>query len=102
MLNCASLLHWHCPQARTWVKALRQTWTHCFKHTLRGVDPASTDARYHDTSRLLAVNQGLAATVRDLEGRVAGADSEYWRCVGLARLTTPAAADSKGRFRHAA
>lgn len=65
------------PQSRRWVKALRQTWIHCYKHTLRGAD--AVEPAIADTSRLMAANQTLTKAVQDLEGKAAGADSEYWK-----------------------
>ena len=70
-----------CPcQARGWIKALRSTWVHCYQHTLRGT--ATIDGGLADTSRLLAQNQQLTASLRTMEGKAAGADSEYWRLEG--------------------
>ncbi|KAG1662011.1 hypothetical protein FOA52_009500 [Chlamydomonas sp. UWO 241] len=64
-------------EARRWVKALRATWEHCYTHTLRGTDVVEPSLQ--DTSRLMAANLALTSTVRDLEGKAAGADSEYWK-----------------------
>ncbi len=50
---------------------------HCYQHTLRGT--ATLDPAVADTSRLLAQNQTLTANLREMEGKAAGADSEYWR-----------------------
>ena len=64
-------------EARRWVKALRSTWVHCFKHTLRGTD--HIDSQVQETSRLMAHNQLLTQSLREMEGKAAGADSEYWK-----------------------
>ena len=78
MLQPDSCLPLPCPsQARCWVKALRSTWVHCYQHTLRGT--STIDGNLADTSRLLAQNQQLSASLRTMEGQAAGADSEYWR-----------------------
>jgi hypothetical protein len=50
---------------------------HCYHHTLRGT--ATLDGGLADTSRLMAVNQQLTTSLRTMEGKAAGADSEYWR-----------------------
>ena len=65
------------PKARGWVKALRSTWEHCYRHTLRGT--STLEGGLADTSRLMAVNQQLTASLKTMEGKAAGADSEYWR-----------------------
>lgn len=69
-----------CLQARLWVRALRDTWLHCFKHTLRGTDGKGA---IHDTSRLLAANEALRKSLAATQARGPAAtnDSEYWRCV---------------------
>eukprot|EP00955_Chlamydomonas_euryale_P109816 365958-Chlamydomonas_euryale.AAC.4 len=83
-------------QARRWVKALRQVWLHCFRHTLRGAD--SVEPALADTSRLMAANHTLTAAVRELEGKAAGADSEYWK-VGWLVVAVPFFLDACGLVR---
>lgn len=68
-------------QAMAWVKALRQTWMHCFKHTLRGTDP---DGAVHGMSRLMAQNELLRQSLlAHTSLGTHNSDSEYWRCAGL-------------------
>ncbi|GIL93966.1 hypothetical protein Vretimale_245 [Volvox reticuliferus] len=65
-------------EAMIWLKVLRETWYHCFKHTLRASNLRSQQG-LHLTSKVMAENIALRESVRDLAAKAQGFDSEYWR-----------------------
>ncbi|KAG2501257.1 hypothetical protein HYH03_001064 [Edaphochlamys debaryana] len=65
-------------EARVWLKVLRETWYHCYKHTLRASNIRGQGG-LHLTSRVMAENAALRESVRDLTAKSQGLDSEYWR-----------------------
>ncbi|GLC64513.1 hypothetical protein PLESTF_000174100 [Pleodorina starrii] len=65
-------------EALLWLKVLRETWYHCFKHTLRASNLRSQQG-LHLTSRVMAENVALRESVRDLTAKAQGFDSDYWR-----------------------
>ncbi|KAG2432966.1 hypothetical protein HXX76_008694 [Chlamydomonas incerta] len=65
-------------EAKIWLKMLRETWYHCFKHTLRASNVRDNQG-LHLASKVMAENITLRESVRDLTAKAQGLDSEYWR-----------------------